>query len=344
MRWGAPVRLAVVSVGSSSPGSAPKTTWVPVVSPTTFRRLAIASLVAVCLIVLTGAAVRLTGSGLGCPDWPSCYRSQVTPQLSFHPLVEFSNRLVTVVLTVLIAVTFLAALRRRPFRADLTWLTVGLLAGVFAQAAIGAIAVYTKLNPYVVLVHFLASMVLVAVAMVLVHRSNRDYAKGSATRLVPRPVILAARALVGLLGIVLAAGTVTSGAGPHAGNSQGQLVARRIPIALRDAAELHSTLAILLVGVALGLAIALHATPVPERVRRASRILCGVMIFQAAVGYTQYFTHLPALLVEVHIVGASALVIGATQTFLACTYHAPEVLAAPLVHDSTSPGVPIAAH
>src|ERR1700728_4145142 len=119
VRWGAPVRLAVVSVGSSSPGSAPKTTWVPVVSPTTFRRLAIASLVAVCLIVLTGAAVRLTGSGLGCPDWPSCYRSQVTPQLSFHPLVEFSNRLVTVVLTVLIAVTFLAALRRRPLRSDL---------------------------------------------------------------------------------------------------------------------------------------------------------------------------------------------------------------------------------
>ena len=160
------------------------------VSSTTFRRLALGSLVAVCLIVLTGAAVRLTGSGLGCPDWPSCYQRQVTPQLSFHPLVEFSNRLVTVALTVLIAATLLAALRRRPFRADLTWLTVGLLGGVTAQAVIGAIAVYTKLNPYVVLLHFLASMVLVAIAVVLVHRSNRDYSSGPPTRLVPRAVIL----------------------------------------------------------------------------------------------------------------------------------------------------------
>ena len=169
---GAPVPLAAVNVGSSSPGDPAKTTRVPVVSPSIVRRLATASLVAVCLIVLTGAAVRLTGSGLGCPDWPSCYQRQVTPQLSFHPLVEFSNRLVTVALTVLIAATFLAALRRRPFRADLAWLTVGLLGGVIAQAVIGALAVYTKLNPYVVLLHFLASMVLVAVAVVLVHRSR----------------------------------------------------------------------------------------------------------------------------------------------------------------------------
>ena len=318
---GAPVRLAGVSVGSSSPGDPPNTDRVPVASPTTFRRLAIASLVAVCLIVLTGAAVRLTGSGLGCPDWPSCYQRQVTPQLSFHPLVEFSNRMVTVALIVLIAATFLAALRRRPFRADLTWLTVGLLVGVIAQAVIGAIAVYTKLNPYVVVLHLLASMGLVAVGVVLVHRSNRDYTTGSATPLVPRNVIFGGWAVVGLLGLVLIAGTFTTGAGPHAGNSQGQLTARRIPVALRDMAELHSSLAVLLVGVTLGLVVALHAMPVPERVRRAGRILCGVMVLQAMVGYTQYFTHLPAALVEVHVLGATALVVGTVQFFLAMTDH-----------------------
>jgi len=294
------------------------------VSPTTFRRLAIASLVAVCLIVLTGAAVRLTGSGLGCPDWPTCYQRQITPQLSFHPLVEFSNRLVTVALTVLIAATFLAALRRRPFRTDLTWLTVGLIGGVFAQAAIGAIVVYTKLNPYVVVLHFLASMALVAVAVVLVHRSDREYTRGPGTRLVPRAVLFGGRAVLALLGLVLVAGTFTTGAGPHAGNSDGQLAARRIPVALRDMAELHSSLAILLVGVTLGLAVALHAMPVPERVRRSVRILCGVEVLQAAIGYTQYFTHLPAALVEVHVLGATALVVGAVQFLLAMSEHPKE--------------------
>jgi heme a synthase len=283
------------------------------------RRLAIFSLVAVCLIVLSGAAVRLTGSGLGCPDWPTCYQTRATPQLSFHPLVEFSNRLVTVVLIVLIGVTFLAALRRRPFRADLTWLAGGLLAGVFAQAGIGAAAVYTKLNPYVVLLHFLASMVLVAVAVILVHRSNRQYTTGTGTLLVPRAVLRASWGLVGLLGLVLIAGAFTTGTGPHAGNSDGQLVARRIPVALRDMAELHSSLAVLLIGLTLGLAVAVHAISVPERIRRSSRVLCAVLIFQAVVGYTQYFTHLPAALVEVHVLGATVLVVGTVQFLLAMT-------------------------
>ncbi len=321
-----------MSVGSPSPGRR----WVeriPTVSPTAFRRLSIASLAAVCLIVLTGAAVRLTGSGLGCPDWPSCYRSQITPQLSFHPLVEFSNRLVTVVLTVLVAAVFLAALRRRPFRRDLTWLTVGLLAGVLAQAGIGALAVYTKLNPYVVLCHFLASMVLVADAVVLVHRSERDYGPRSGQRLVPRAIVIGGRALLGMLALVLVAGTFTTGAGPHAGSSSGQLVAKRIPIALRDMAELHSSLALLLVGLTLGIAVALHAMAVPERVRRSARILCLVLVGQAAVGYTQYFTHLPAALVEVHVLGATALVVGAVQFLLSVTDHPRERSTADRVRD-----------
>ena len=132
--------------------------------------------------------------------------------------------------------------------------------------------------------------------------------------------------------------------GPHAGDASGQQVAKRIPIALRDMAELHSSLALLLIGVTVGLVVALHVGDVPERVRCSARILMAVMVAQAAVGYTQYFTHLPALLVEVHIIGATALVIGAVQTFLACTYHAPAVLAAPLARDTSAPSVPIGAH
>jgi heme a synthase len=179
---------------------------------------------------------------------------------------------------------------------------------------------------------------------VLVHRSRRDYSPGSARLLVPRPLIRLYYGLFALLALVIAAGTATTGAGPHAGDTSGQQAAKRLPVALRDMAELHSSLALLLIGVTIGLVVALHMGDVPERVRRAGRILMVVMVAQAAVGYTQYFTHLPALLVEVHIVGVTALVIGAVQTFLACTYHAPEAVAAPLVADTTSPGVPVGAH
>ncbi|MGH9044945.1 MAG: COX15/CtaA family protein [Acidimicrobiales bacterium] len=295
-------------------------------SPGAFRRLAVVSLVAVCLIVLTGAAVRLTGSGLGCPDWPSCYHTAVTPQLSLHPLVEFSNRMVTVALVVLLAVTFLGALCRRPFRGDLTWIATGLLAGVVAQALIGALAVYTKLNPYVVLLHFLASMVLVALAVILVHRAGRDH-RVAGRALVGRPLMWSTRGAATLLGLVLVAGTFTTGTGPHAGNAGGQLVARRIPVALRDMAELHSSLAVLLIGLLIGLAVALHVTDVPEALRRKARVLVVVVMLQGVIGYVQYFTHLPAALVELHILGATALVAATADLVVSLVHHPREVQA-----------------
>ena len=316
----------------------------PTVSPELSHRLNQLALVLTALIVLTGGAVRLTGSGLGCSNWPECSAGHLTPALQFHGLVEFGNRLVTVVLTVAVAAANLGAVFRSPRRRDLIWLTGGLVAGVLAQAVLGGIVVYTKLNPYVVMVHFVASMLLLVDAVVLVHRSTRDYSPGSARLLVPRPVIRLFYALLALLAVVIAAGTATSGAGPHAGDSSGQQVAKRIPIALRDMAELHSSLALLLIGLTVGLVVALHLGDVPQRVRRSARILMVVMVAQAAVGYTQYFTHLPALLVELHLAGATALVIGAVQTFLTCTYHAPEVLAAPLVRDASAAGVPVGAH
>ncbi len=218
------------------------------------------------------------------------------------------------------------------------------MAGVLAQAVLGGIVVYTKLNPYLVMVHFVATMLLLVDAVVLVHRSTRDYTPGSARLLVPRPLLRLYYGLLALLALVITAGTATTGAGPHAGDASGQQVAKRIPIALRDMAELHSSLALVLIGVTIGLVVALHLGDVPERVRRSARILMAVMVAQAAVGYTQYFTHLPPLLVEVHLVGATALVIGAVQTFLACTHHAPEALPAPLLHDTSAQGVPIGAH
>lgn len=278
----------------------------------------------VTLIVITGALVRLTGSGLGCPDWPSCSHTQFTAQLSFHPLVEFGNRLVTVAVTIAVGLTMVASFLRQPRRKDLIWLSAGLVGGVLAQAVLGGIVVYTKLNPYLVMVHFLASMLLIADAVVLLHRTSRQYGSDTGTTLVPRLVLLLSRGMLGLLALVLAAGTATTGTGPHAGNATGQLVAKRIPVALRDMAQLHADFALLLVGVTLSLAVALHAMDVPERVRRNARVLVGIMVAQVVVGYSQYFTHLPVALVEIHIIGATSLVIAAVLFHLNLTRHPAE--------------------
>ncbi|MGH9087163.1 MAG: COX15/CtaA family protein [Acidimicrobiales bacterium] len=297
----------------------------PTVGTAAFRRLAVVSLVFEALILLSGAAVRLSGSGLGCADWPDCSTGHLTPPLQFHSVIEFGNRLVTVVLVIVVGVTFLAALRRRPFRRDLAWLSGVLVAGIVAEAVVGGIVVYTKLNPYLVLVHFVTTVALLAAAVVLVHRATFDYTPGRRHLLVPPAMLVLGRGLVVLLGIVLVAGSATTGAAPDAGGAQGQLVARRIPVALHDLAELHATLALFLVGVALATAVALHAIDVPERVRRGGRMMVVTLFVQAAVGYTQYFTHLPAVLVEVHELGATLLVIGILQLWLAFTHHPLEV-------------------
>jgi heme a synthase len=311
------------------------------VSRSLSHRLNVLALGLIALIVLTGGAVRLTGSGLGCSDWPECSVGHLTPALQFHGLVEFGNRMVTVVLTIAVAASFLGCIFREPRRRDLVYLSGGLVVGVLSQAVLGGIVVYTKLNPYVVMVHFVATMFLLVDAVVLVHRDQRDYSSGSARLLIPRPLLRLFYGLLALLTVVITAGTATSGAGPHAGDASGQQVAKRIPIALRDMAEIHSSLALLLVGVTIGLVVGLHLGDVPERVRRAGRILLAVMVAQAAVGYTQYFTHLPALLVEVHLAGATALVIGSTQCFLACTFHRSEVADSRPAPAAAEVGVPI---
>ncbi|MGH8979598.1 MAG: COX15/CtaA family protein [Acidimicrobiales bacterium] len=300
------------------------TSRLPSLSPIAVRRLAVASLVGTAAIVLTGAAVRLTGSGLGCADWPNCMTGHLTPPLQFHSLIEFGNRMVTVALVVVIGATFLATLARRPFRKDLVWLSGGLVVGVLIEAVLGGIVVYSKLNPYLVMVHFLATLLLLVDAVVLVHRSIRDYSRSSGRLLVPRAMLLLSRGMVLMTTIVLAAGSATTGAAPDAGGATGQEVAKRIPVSLREVAELHSTLALFLIGLVLSLAVALHAMDVPERVRRAARLLVVVLVLQAAVGYAQYFTHLPAALVEVHELGATVLVVGVVQFFLALTHHAPD--------------------
>src|ERR1700761_9212548 len=197
------------------------------VSPSLSQRLNVLALVLTALIVVTGAAVRLTGSGLGCADWPECSVGHLTPALQFHGLVEFGNRMVTVVLTVAVVAAFLGSVFRSPRRRDLLWLSGGLVAGVLAQAVLGGIVVYTKLNPYLVMVHFLATMLLLVDAVVLVHRSTREYGPGSGRLLIPRGLLQLFYGILVLLGFVILAGTAATGAGPLGGASSGQTIAKR---------------------------------------------------------------------------------------------------------------------
>ncbi|MHB1445253.1 MAG: COX15/CtaA family protein [Acidimicrobiales bacterium] len=271
---------------------------VPTMSPALSTRAFRLALGALCLVVVTGAAVRLTGSGLGCSTWPTCHGNTLTPPLRFHSLIEFGNRMVAVLVTVATAAALLGAILRTPRRRDLIVLAAGTLGGVLAQAVLGGLTVLFKLAPGWVMAHFLLSMVLIAVGVALVHRDSQPAGVGVAR--VSREVILVSRLMVGLTAVVLGLGTVVTGAGPHSGSTG----VARLPISARDAAELHSTLVMLLVGVTVATLLLLRPASAPPDVARRARTVLVVMVAQGAVGYTQYFTGVPAALVEVHIVGA----------------------------------------
>ena len=282
-------------------------------SPKLFTRFALASFIALGLIVISGAAVRLTGSGLGCPDWPSCYRHQLTASNNLHPIIEFGNRMVTIALVIVFAATVVAAYLRSPKRRDLIWLSWALIAGVVGDAVIGGIVVYTKLNPYLVMVHMWFSLAMLAVGVVLHHRSRYDYSPGARADVASPATRRLSRILVVLFILVIMAGTGATGAGPHAGGSQGQLVAKRLPVALRDIVVAHSALALAFIGAVMATFVILEATGAPARIRGGAKRLFIVGCAQGIVGFVQYATHLPALLVELHVLGAESLTIGMTS-------------------------------
>jgi cytochrome c oxidase assembly protein subunit 15 len=269
------------------------------IGPRPFLLLCRITLATVVLNVVTGAAVRLSDSGLGCPDWPTCSRSHLTPPLSIHPVVEFGNRLVVTLLVVACAVTVLAAFRRSPERRDLRWLSIGLIIGVLGEAVVGAVVVYSKLNAYVVAGHFLLGMALLGVAVILTLRANHGPGRGIPA--VSTRALWLSRVLIGLLVLVLAAGATTTGAGPHAGGKG----AKRIPIGLEDMTRIHAEIVITSVVVLLALVWVLWRDNAPAHVQDDGRVLLGAMVVQGIIGYTQFFTHLPAVLVGVHVLGAS---------------------------------------
>jgi cytochrome c oxidase assembly protein subunit 15 len=281
------------------------------VTPEQYVRFAYVALGALTLIVLTGAAVRLTGSGLGCPTWPKCY-GNVYPPLRTHALIEFSNRLITVPVCIAAGAAWLAAVRRRPHRRDLVWLGALLPAGVLAQAVLGGLTVKGELDYGWVMGHFALSMLILVAAVVLVWRASSDpresrsprraaAAEGAAS---DRTIVRALRWLLALAALTIFAGTAATAAGPHAGGSPGQKI-NRLSFDGRGTMDFvihrHAEIAL-----AFSLAAVLvwwlaRRREVGPAVQRPLTLLCVLLALQGAVGLDQYETHLPTELVWVHV-------------------------------------------
>lgn len=271
-------------------------------SPSAYRRVTLVALFALAFIIVTGGAVRLTGSGLGCPDWPTCDGGRIVAPLETHAMVEFVNRTVTGLVSVAVIVAVLASLRRSPRRKDLVWLSVGLVAGVVGQIVLGGLTVLFDLAPPLVMGHFLLSIAILADALVLHWRAGqpdgvpRRPLVGPELRTLGR-VVTAATALVILLG------TVVTAAGPHAGDKD----VPRLGVSVHRAAQLHGFAVVLLLALVVTSALMLRRAGAPRAVQRRVEVLLAVLVAQGAVGYVQYFTGVPVLLVGVHIAGAVAV-------------------------------------
>ncbi|MET9719672.1 COX15/CtaA family protein [Streptomyces rochei] len=286
--------------------------WTP--DPRTVRRAALVALVMSVVIVVTGGAVRLTGSGLGCPTWPKCTEDSLTntSEMGVHGVIEFGNRLLTYVLCAAVGWAIIAARSQKPFRRGLTRLGWAQFWIVMGNAILGGIVVLVGLNPYTVAAHFLLSTALIAVATVMWQRTR----EGDAA---PRPLVgKAIQQLVWVLVVVsvllIAVGTVVTGAGPHAGDSS---EVERMPIDWETVSKVHAVLAWVVVTLTFALWFVLKAVDAPKGPLARTRDLFLVLLAQGVIGYVQYFTDLPEVLVGLHMFGSCLVWIATLRVLLA---------------------------
>ena len=266
-----------------------------------FRKLAYATLIALVLIVLTGAAVRLTDSGLGCPDWPKCY-GKALPPLSTHALIEFGNRTISGIVGVLTVVTAVLAFTRRPFRRDLAWLALSLPLGVAAQAVLGGFTVREHLAPGFVMAHFSLSMIILVAAVALAWRSR--FEPGARPRSSDRLAVWSVRVLAPLGATTIVLGTAATAAGPHAGGSTGQRIHRlhfKGADTLQWMVNQHATFAALFGVVVVGVWLLMRRRGAGEGALEPLTVLGVLMAAQGLVGSVQYELHLPSDMVWVHV-------------------------------------------
>jgi len=288
------------------------------------HRTLIANLVAQTGIVLTGATVRLTASGLGCPTWPECVAGSIAPTSeqteAFHKYIEFGNRLLTFVLLIVAIASLFAVYKHNQDRRlaglakrrSLTVLALGVLLGIFAQAVLGGITVLTGLHPLIVAAHFMVSIGLITVAVILLVKAQEAGDRPVSLQ-VARPIDLGMRIHIWLALVVIAVGTLVTGSGPHAGDTNDIV---RLGFEFRNITTIHAALVWLYLGLTTGLLIALLATSAPKHVTRRAWIVVGVCIAQGFVGYTQFFTGLPWGLVAVHVLGACVIWIFTVRFYL----------------------------
>ena len=294
----------------------------PRLTPASYAALTVPVGWAVAVIIVTGGAVRLTGSGLGCPDWPTCTQDRLVAAWDYHQMVEFVNRVVTGAVSIAVILAVLGALFRVPRRRDLVWLACGLVAGVVAQIVLGGITVLFDLAPALVASHFALSLVLLTVALVLRERAAAP--SGRAVPAVPDELVWLGRVLLAAAAVVVVTGTIVTGSGPHGGDTR----ARRFPFLPTDVARVHGTSVMLFLGLTVATVLLLRRAGAREASLRRATVLLVAIVAQAAVGYTQYFTGVPAVLVGVHIAGAAA-VWTATVRFHLGLFHragAPETI------------------
>jgi cytochrome c oxidase assembly protein subunit 15 len=272
-----------------------------VVSPRQYVWFAFAALVALTVIVLTGAAVRLTGSGLGCPSWPRCY-GKVYPPLNTHAVIEFSNRLLTGPVSIAAGLAWLAALRRRPYRRDLVWLAALLPLGVVGQAVLGGFTVKGALDYGWVMSHFALSMLILAAAVALLWRAMHE--PGERTGSGDLTLVRSVWGLMILGGVTIVAGTAATAAGPHAGGSPGQRI-NRLDFDGRGTMDFvihrHSELGLAFGLLAVGVWWLARRRGADAMLARTLTWLCVLIALQGIVGIDQYETHLPTELVWVHV-------------------------------------------
>lgn len=304
----------------------------PRLSPQAYQRITLFALLALAFIIVTGAAVRLTGSGLGCSDWPTCEQDRFVAPLEFHPMVEFVNRLITGLVSIAVILAVLGSLVRVPRRRDLTWLSIGLVLGVIAQIILGAIVVKVELDPLSVIGHFLVSVVLVADAVVLHERAGHGAGRG--TPVVTGRVVLLGWLMTLAAAVVLVAGTVVTATGPHGGDEDAERLTRWD---ITEVVRTHAVAAWALLALTVVTLAIVHRRGAPREVHRRGAALTGAILLQGAIGYTQYFTGVPPLLVLLHVAGSVVVWIAVLRFQLGLVAH-PVDAGATGASESPTPG------
>jgi cytochrome c oxidase assembly protein subunit 15 len=285
--------------------------WTP--TPRTLRRAALSAVVMSVVIIVTGGAVRLTGSGLGCDTWPKCTDDSLfaTPEQGIHGAIEFGNRMLTYVLSAAVGWTIIAARATKPARRGLSRLAWSQFWIVASNAVLGGITVWAGLNPWTVAGHFLVATGLLTVTTLTWQRAREG--DGAHRPRVPRPVRKLSWAIVATTAVLIVLGTSVTGSGKHAGDSSD---VPRMPWDWVDAAHLHAAAAWVVCALAVAMWLVLRVVDAPDDTRARARDLLIVLLAQGAIGYVQYLSQVPELLVGAHMLGSALMWIAVVRLAL----------------------------